>query len=68
MTAIIPVILQVPEVTEIEDPGSAQVTILQDHSQPGSGCPEAVKVVGSLNGFPEWEEYFDSGTRFYNGV
>ena len=59
---------KVPELAETEVPSSAKVTVLRDHSQPGCGCQEGVKLVDNFNGFSQWEEYFDSGTRFDDGI
>ena len=59
---------KIPKLAEAKDPVSTQGAVLRGHSQSRPRCPEGVRLVDSFNGFSEWEEYFDSGTRFDNGV
>ena len=59
---------KIPRLAEAKDPVSTQGAVLRGHSQSRPRCPEGVRLVDSFNGFSEWEEYFDSGTRFDNGV
>ena len=59
---------KVPEPAETEAPSSAKVTVLRDHGQPGWGYQEGVRLVDNFNAFSEREEYFDSGTRFDDGM
>ena len=59
---------EVSESTETEDPGSAQLAILRNHSQPESGGPIGTRVVGNIHAISEWEKYFVSGSTFDDGV
>ena len=55
------------EVPELADPYPAQVSILQDHGQSGSGIPDGTGLVNHINAIPEWKEYSVSGTRSDDG-